>query len=338
MILVNEYIIQYFMQENKLHLELPPIIGYLHHAYHLSIAQEHPDFQDWFNCNYIQMKYYSARGWLNFYSLDILYNYYPLLDLEVLSNRTIKSCKIDIIEFIVNCIDNGYYVWLYLDEYYDPGKKNYKEVHHKHEYLLYGYNDKSELHTVGFNNQSVYAFYEIGFDNFLTAYNSIEENFEIKMLRPNIKNSYEFDVFNTKDILDDYINSRDTSIRNRMFGTTSSDIVYGLDIYKHMRINLEDPKNSNLRYDIRPLHIMWEHKKCMTSRIKFLYEKNHINNYKFLYSEYEKIEERVLSLRNLQLKFIVTGKEDLIKKLTNSFDEIRKQEKKILIELMESIH
>ena len=191
---------------------------------------------------------------------------------------------------------------------------------------------------MGFNNQSVYAFYEIGFDNFLTAYNSIEENFEIKMLRPNIKNSYEFDVFNTKDILDDYINSRDTSIRNRMFGTTSSDIVYGLDIYKHMRINLEDPKNSNLRYDIRPLHIMWEHKKCMTSRIKFLYEKNHINNYKFLYSEYEKIEERVLSLRNLQLKFIVTGKEDLIKKLTNSFDEIRKQEKKILIELMESIH
>ena len=42
------------MQERKLHIETPLIIGYLHHAYYLTVAREHPQFLEWLNCNYIQ--------------------------------------------------------------------------------------------------------------------------------------------------------------------------------------------------------------------------------------------------------------------------------------------
>lgn len=326
-----------FMKEKKLHIGVPPIVGYLHHAYHLSIAKEHPFFYEWFYSNYIQLKYYPKTRWLNFYCLDLSYKYYPLLDMESINNLTIKTNGIDVIPFVINRIKEGYYVWVFTDEYYDPNRIAYKISHNIHESLIYGYSlNKGCLYTVGFSTQSIYTYTEISFNDFSIAFNSVETNAEVKTLKPNIDIEYEFDIVNVKNLINDYVNSENTSIRNRMFGVPSSNTIYGLNIIKYIKIDFENPIENVTFYDIRPLHIMWEHKKCMTSRIRYLLEKKQIND-NSIYENYKEIEKKILLLRNFQIKFKVTNNENFIKKIINSLDEIYNKEAEILVKLLNSI-
>ncbi len=329
------------MREKKLKMELPPVIGYLHHSYHLSIAQEHPFFNEWFFCNYIQLKYYPKKDWLNFFSMDIHYNHFPLLDVQILRSEIIKNNKIDVVEFVINCIESDYYVWLYIDEFYDPDKEAYNTWHHTHEYLLYGYScDKCCLHSVGFNNQftqSAYTFSEISFDDFLKAFNNAEGNFQIKILKCNQNASYEFDIVNVKNILEDYVKSENTSKRNRMLCNPTSDAIYGMEIYKYLKMRFENPINSTTLLDIRPLHIMWEHKKCMVLRIKFLCDHQYSDNLDPIYNAYRDFEKKILILRNLQLRYIDTKKDHFINKIISYLDEISYEETQILTELLKCI-
>lgn len=324
------------MEEKKLPLELPPVIGYLHHAYHLSVAQGHPDFNEWFNSSYIQLRYYPKTGWLNFITVN--YEFYPLIDWQSFSSKIIKSNDIDIIKFVISAIENGYYVWLYIDEYYDPNRISYKIRHNMHECMLYGYNTgKGSLYSIGFNTQFSYTYSEISFSDFLSAFDSADGGSPVRMLKPNETDLYKFDLINVKNILEDYINSRNTSERIRMFRNPTSDAIYGVQIYKYLKANIENPKYREYLYDIRPLHILWEHKKCMISRIKFLYDHKYLDNLDPLYGAYGDIEKKALMIRNLQLKYANSKKEDYIKKITSYLDEIHDEEIDVLTQLLKCL-
>ncbi len=322
-----------------LNIEVPPIYGYLHHAYHLSVAQRHPQFYKWFYCNYIQLEYNPTTDWLNFYSLDIKKNYYPLLNVEVLSNTTIKINKVDILDFIINCVNNNRYIWLYTDEFYDPNKTSFNTKHFVHESLIYGYDLNNRcFYSVGFNNKYLYATSIINFEDFVIAYNSVETHFEIRTFKPDTNVSYEFDLINVKGLMEDYVYSNNSSLRNRMFGcNNNSDIIYGIEIYKYLKMNFENPISSDYLNDIRPLHILSEHKKTMVSRIKFLYENKYIDSPETIINEFIDIEDKVLLLRNIQIKYIITGKIELIQKIVKSFNELYIQETQAYTDLINRI-
>lgn len=323
------------MSEKVLGIEVPPIYGYLHHAYHLSVAQKHPRFTEWFFCNYIQLKYYPETGWLNFFSLDIQNNYYPLVSLEVLSNTTLKTNKVDILDFIINSVNDNSYVWLYIDAFYEPGKYSFNIRHFIHESLIYGYNlNKRCLYMAGFDNKSSYSLYKIGFEDFLMAYNGVMSTCEIKTLKPNQNVSYEFDLINVKSLIEDYVHSYNTSLRNRMFGNINSDIIYGIEIYKYLKNNFENPVTSDYLKDIRPLHILWEHKKVMVSRIKFLSDNKYIENAEAVLSQLINIENKVLKLRNRQIKYTLTDHTYLLQNIINGFSELYVLENQALNELL----
>src|SRR5690554_4043446 len=110
------------MDTIELPLSKPPIIGYLHHAYPLSIMSACDNYLPWLHSNYIQLYCYKdfndSACPLNFY----LYQYndnYPLLDMVSLTRTIVDSiCDIEIVQFIKNCIDNGYHFIAYVDEFY----------------------------------------------------------------------------------------------------------------------------------------------------------------------------------------------------------------------------
>jgi hypothetical protein len=318
----------------KLKLETPPVKGYLHHAYHLSVAQEHPSFIEWFNSNYIQLRYYPKNNWLNFYKMD----QYPLLDVQIVKNEFLRVNQIDIIDFTVNSIKQGYYVWLYIDEYYDPNRESYNKKNQVHENLLYGYNqDYSCFYTAGFDQKQIYSFSEIRFSDFLKAYNVVPDHFPVKMLKLNENFTYHFNLQYVKEILTDYIYSKNTSERNGMLENSTSDCFYGIDSYKYLKIYFENVLKDEIPSDIRLLHILLEHKDCMLSRIKYLSDNKYLMDADPIIDSYREIQKKVLTLRNLQLMYDMKGNKKYLYRLINYIDEIAIEEPNILIQLLEGI-
>jgi hypothetical protein len=332
------------MKKIKLHLEVAPIVGYLHHAYHLSVAQEHSSFEKWFYANYIQLKYYPKNNWMNFYRIEanegtVKFDSCPLLEYQIIKNSLIKTSKIGLIDFISNALEQGYFVWLFIDEYYDPNRRSYHKRHFNHETLLYGYDsDSSCFYSVGFDQQQNFTFSEIQYADLLQAFNMVKDELPMRILKPIDKIKHEFDVENVKNILNDYITSDNTSIRNRMINTpTTSDCVYGMDIYKHLKLYLESRLKTISHSDIRIFHIFWEHKKCMLSRIKYLHKNNYLKYYDPIFDTYNEIERKTLTLRNQSFEYNLTGNNDAIGKMIDSIDEIKDNELKILIKLLDSL-
>jgi hypothetical protein len=324
------------MAEKKLKLALPPIIGYLHHAYQLSVAQQHPSFNDWFYSNYIQLTYHPETGWLNFFLARL--ECYPLVYYQLLNIQIFINNNIDIVDFIINCINSGYYIWLYLDEFYVPNRISYNTGHLIHECLIYGYNtDKSCFYSAGFDTRHNYSFSEISYTDFIKAFYNSDINKPVNIVKHQETDRYNFDIQNVMNLLEDYVYSKNTSKRLSIYSNPTSDVIYGLQIYEYLRKNFENPPTKEFLDDIRSLHILWEHKKCMTSRIKFLYENKYLDKLEPYYSKYKEIENKALALRNMQIKYTYTRDDDEIKKIATYIDEIRNEEKEILVELLECI-
>src|SRR5690554_868598 len=97
----------------ELPLSHPPILGYLHHAYALSIMSTSESYIPWLHSNYIQL--YCAKEFtdlicpLNFH-LYQHYQNFPLLEIGALNRTIVDSvANVNIIEFIKNSIDKNYH-------------------------------------------------------------------------------------------------------------------------------------------------------------------------------------------------------------------------------------
>ncbi|OPX43792.1 hypothetical protein CLHUN_22720 [Ruminiclostridium hungatei] len=325
----------------RLNIDLPPVIGYLHHAYLLSVAREHPDFKEWFNTNYIQMKYYPQRYWLNFHRLDLYggaFDYCPLLDLQMVKNEFLRINGIDIVELAVKYIEQGYYIWLYIDEFYDRNRRAYNTRHFIHENLLHGFDpDTRCFYSSGFDQNQKYTFSETRYQDLSDSFNHAPDNLHLKILKPNSNAVFKLELENIKNTLSDYLNSCNTSKRSIMYNNPTSDCVYGLEIYKHLKTYFEALLNEKTYYDIRILHILWEHKRCMTARIAYLHETKHLTRHGPILNSSIEIENKVLMLRNLQMKYEKNRNREHIEKIIRSLEEISIQEAHTINELLANI-
>ncbi len=327
----------------KLNMDLAPVIGYLHHAYLLSVAQEHADFEKWFVSNYIQLRYYPETNWLNFYRLEAFetgIELCPLIDLQVVKSEMLKINNINIEDLIINCIKQNCYVWIFIDEFYDPNRIAYKTTHVIHENFIYGVDPEEKcFYSAGFDLWQSYSFSKINFEDLKKAFYSVPYNLPVKMLNPNTKANYKFEIDNTKNLLYDYLNSQNTSLRNTMFKNSSGDCVYGMDIYEYLKKYFEGFLYKKGESDIRILHILWEHKKCMSIRIRYLFENNYLNRSGFsdFMDVFKPIENKALLTRNLQMKYNITHDSNIIKKIIRYIDEIYNEEAVILNRILENI-
>ncbi len=101
----------------------------------------------------------------------------------------------------------------------------------------------------------------------------------------------------------DYLNGENSSQGYTIIKNPTRNHVYGMDIYDQLITYLKRLYNHSAVSDIRPFHLLWEHKKCMVLRIEFI-----LNNYKELadleevYNEYLIIQQTSISIRNLFFK------------------------------------
>ncbi|WP_340022727.1 hypothetical protein MHI24_27560 [Paenibacillus sp. FSL K6-1096] len=237
----------------------------------------------------------------------------------------------DYIEYQIN---QGYYLDACLDNYYLKCSASYKKEHFIHTTFIYGFDRANNLIYIS-------DFYENGkYARKTATYEEINKS--IKGIDYLI-NLYKYQDFNyalninqLKLFIEDYINCKD-SLRKFEFSYAdyNRDNLYGLNFYKY----IIDVFCRERTLDIRPFHILYDHKVMMGVRLDYLYKLNIFDNSLIL-----KLKERnnviiseALTLRNMAIKYNITNEGGLIHKIIDRCNYIKNVDYAFMIDLLSSI-
>ena len=329
------------MKRKVLAVELnPPIKGFT--VFSLSVLAINEAYLSWFYSQHIQLYFSKVHIQKGIPKID----FYrppnnrlfptPLLETRWLDRDLISIVNEDIVQFVVKYIDKNYYVQLYLNEFYIPDRSSYNKKKNIHETLIHGYDLYDETFSiVGYNKMGQYVSSKLKFSDFKEAYMKIDYSpnhmAKIGLLKYINNRHYEFDINLVSEQLQDYIESNNTSERFRML-YKPEDGIYGMKTYRYLIHCLLEQKNNP---DIRLLHILWEHKKCMLNRLIYMEDKGYLDPFKELSTTYAKIEEEAANLRLVMLRVTLGFKKEneigtSIKYAKTKLEELANKEKNIL--------
>ena len=270
----------------------PPVDGYLSHAYPLSILSVDDSYLPWFHSNYIQLycpaSFPEDRGHYNFFihaAWPALVS--PLLDIQWL-DRAIADDWAGIVPFAVHCLERGCYVQLFVDEFHLEDRAHSRRNHFIHDLLIFGYDrGQQQFDTIGYNDKGVYAPGRVSFAGLERAYESVrrlpdyrERFFFGKIWLARRMQGYKcsFDLASVVEQLQDFLLGRDTSRRFRMINPPrqigayrrEEEDVYGRATYDLLRSYLDLLASGECDFNPIPLHTFWQHKRCMTWRLRYM--------------------------------------------------------------------
>jgi len=290
----------------------------------------------WIFSNVIQL-YYSLEQKvpLTYFYEGITSNpskYIPIFDKQSFNIKTISNNTIDIIDLIMYCLNDGYYFTTTVDEFYIPNRVVYNKTHFSHGIMVYGYDPKAQvLYTAGYDVTNHYKFpNEVSFEAFKKAFKNNgrpEEN--IFIFKRNNK-TYEFDCLQVRELLSDYLHSKNTSTRLSILQNPLEGYKFGISVYTYLKELIYNHKAGYKRVDWRPFYVIWEHKKCMIERIKYMYNTKHLLHADTLYQQFINIEKCARIILDLYIKYSITLNIEILDRVNSHIDNLIISEKKAL--------
>ncbi len=334
----------------------PLITSWQWHATLFSILSEDENAKKWIYSNYIQLRCFRVEE--IFTGDEIMFadmlpgtsslKQCPYLVTSLMTKSQIESYCGDIIDFVIKTIDLGGYVYGVFDEakILCDYQVDYK---FPHELFIYGYNrDKKYFYTGDFTFKERYSHNTVSFDDLRRGFEAIsaEEDhmfkFDYKGLRGLyviFKNTdfpvYELDVDFIKDSLREYLNSVDTKERYRMFRNIHEGTTYGINCYDKIyervmeQVNEEEPD-----FDVRAIHVLYDHKKLMYDRIKYLMDNDYLKYDQELLNNYQLVVKNMLTARNLLIKLSITEDMTDAVRFKMYFDIAKEKEASVLFEIL----
>lgn len=320
----------------RLVINSTPLTGYMEDAYSLTAAVAKECSYEWIYSNYIQLVFQDPERFDNqpvkFFKVSwksgLIWDAdCPLLICDTISRELMMENKIDIINFICNAIDKDQYVKVYLDEFYLPYRSSYQWRHLIHESLFFGYdNEKKQLYGLAYiTDANGYGFKEFSVDmnNVKQAFervpimDSVQKN-RIMCMSCNWEKFYEFDLQEVKETIYEYLHSFHTDLKFVSINNANSYYVFGLEIYEKI-INYY--MTEECERTVIPLHIIYEHKRLMYDRLKYMMENEYITKDEVLLNQYLKIVKEAYLCKFLYIKWSiknnVTGNGKFKDKITN---------------------
>jgi hypothetical protein len=343
------------MSEKKLPIKYPLIITYPQETHLISIVSMHEQFLPWFHSNFIQLKcsLYHHDMDLKMYP-DNFQRVCPLLEYQHLTRNSLGKWFPDIVNFIVQCIDDGLFFHATVNSYYISAyKRVFQKLHHFHEVLIFGYDSDLEVFFAADFFDANYEFKAIPFYEFVASYRSIDHDdhgldinnhlngIELMRFNPrshfNKKSHYLLDIENIVDLLGDYVYSSNTSKKYTVF-ENSLDDTYGLSVYNFLIKHIELVLTGEISWcNYRSFHIFYEHKKCMVLRIKYLCDLGLYKDTKLHLDSLKIIEQHSLINKNKVMKYMISGDKKNIMNLTVLLKEMAIFEKETLSKLHEDL-
>ncbi|HEX9061147.1 MAG TPA: hypothetical protein VF941_13285, partial [Clostridia bacterium] len=197
-----------------------------------------------------------------------------------------------------------------VDEYCLPQKSSFMKNHFVHPSLIYGYdNTDKKLMAVGFDSEMIFTEITFSYDDFIKAFEEAKlfyresapwaETEAIQLLMPKKSGKgCQFNINRFLEELNNYLHSKGTD-SSRIYKLVPledmkicSDIKYGLDVYDVVVRCMEKLANDILggldvqniieqckekvtadimpAIDYRSIHLLYEHKRCLYDRLKYI--------------------------------------------------------------------
>lgn len=304
-----------------------------------SIIAKDENYLPWFYSNFISIGINTCDDTLYFTDHFTFFEYgeglssCPWLEVYKPSHKTIYyQYSFNIKDVLTSYLNQNKYVWLYLDQFYIPQSNYYQKLHKEHSVLIYGYDDATNIFYIADNlDNGKFIKTVISYEQLIKAWESdICEHFRRLFRVINSKEGkYKINTTHLKNQIEDYLSSN--SIKHGVYwdqipvdGPHSyvQNIqywIFGHEVYSYIQQLIKQVKGmSGIKsLDLRIPHLLWEHKKCMLERIKYL----HLEMYDF-YSEYENVVNNSLAIRNLTMKYNITQKDSILDEIDTRISEI----------------
>ncbi|MGG4094491.1 hypothetical protein [Paenibacillus lautus] len=324
-------------------VKYPPITSFTKHANILSIISTNDNYLDWFLSNYIQLWYRHDMKIMDFY-MPALKDNCPLLYTQRINRDFVNtSINKDTVEFFIDSIKTGYYISVVLDEYYIPPSRSYNKRHHPHETLIYGFDTEKETFNVAdFYMNRKYQYETISFNELRNSYSAVTDSMDylgaIYFHKIGNSNNYTFNINLVHVMTRHYLKGENSSKFFSKYETAKTNgWEFGYNIYPYIFEHIKLLEN-NEKANVRMLHVLQDHKKCMEMRIKFLLEKSYIKNHAYDFINLSSnLTRKALILRNLGIKNNIKCSKKIIQEMKETLKDIQLMEKELLINLSTEI-
>ena len=149
---------------------------------------------------------------------------------------------------------------------------------------------------------------------------------------------YDLDITLIKRTLREYLNCEDTKDHFRMMRNRFNDTTFGVNVYDKVieqidkQLHAEEPD-----YDIRSLHIVYDHKVLMLERIKYLMANDFLPFSQALVDEYATVVENTQTARNLLVRISITEEIDRADRFAKYLTAAKETEIKVLTQVLEQL-
>lgn len=321
-------------------VEYPPITSFPYIANSLSILWVKKDkVLPWICDRYIQLviRPHHSLTRSDFYenadtdNFVLPGNYCPFLG-WLRNNQTTANFN-QFTDYIEYQIKQGYYLDACLDSYYLSCTNYFKKKHFIHQTFIYGFDDEK---------RQVYIsdFYDGKYVRKIVSYDEINKSIKGIDYFINLYKYEEFDYKINLELLkvstNDYINGRDSLNKYKYsYQSYNKDILYGMNFYNYI---LDVFINEKI-IDIRPFHILYDHKKIMNIRLEYLkklgiIDKDKIDN---IFNLNNLLIEQSLLLRNMVLKYNINHNKSIKDEIYKKCLSVKESDYELFDELLKCL-
>lgn len=227
-------------------------------------------------------------------------------------------------KYMTHCLKQGKYIETKVDHYYLEEREEFLSFHHYHQVLIYGVDEKKKsFFLLGYNNHGKVQTMRMSFTDFEYSLKKRGDILYKTVQYEQDAHFYQFDICYVKEMLHQYLASLDSCFYYQSIETRDKR-VYGRAVYEELKTK------KGIRafiQDRRVAHVLWEHKRMMCERIRYLICEGYLpDGAEDLYCQMHEVEQKVFDLKNILLKYQM--RPDRIKEevICQCVDEIRDKE------------
>ena len=309
-----------------LHIHVPMVAHLPQSSALLSVIGNTPDQYAWIMSSFINLRVNKALEYDDFYRSDMWYNCYYIEDNSMTRQFIVNNTTSDFAHFVVECINNGYYIMPYINKKYITAYNYNYDM--RHSPLIYGYNlSKRIIYLSDFfkwhYEQSTASFNEL---NQSVDYHENEHDwYPYKLFRIfKKKEGYQY-RFNLEHIirqLKDYCSSTNMNGTYEQFQTNDMEEKPYFNIMDYQKtyfgISCYDAFLELITSKViwaRLFYLFRAHKILMRKRLEYLNSRYEMMEYDHLYEMVNKMEAMSTRSQNMYIKFRATNKMEYIDKI-----------------------
>jgi len=334
--------------QNILPLGKPEVITYLHHAYPLSVAALEPAFcENWLFNNYLQLR---CRRGLVGASAVTEFDFWLLpghftdwggrLRMPQIPAELLWRSRGEIVGGVARALERELYVQIPVDEFYLPCRAAYGKRHYVHELFVFGCDRAArEVCVLGFDERLEFGVQRVGFAEFedAVALADLSQHYDrggVRLYHACGSAEYREDFLWVTELLGDYLAARDSSRRFRTLRPVDPGFLYGIAVHDELAGFFASAAAEPGAMDIRPLQLVWEHKRLMFTRLRRLAQMGPLAGEAAQIEQYALVVERANAVRLLGLKYFVANRSTLLGRIADGLREVARMERGLLVPIL----